>query len=90
MKGRREAEAIAAIGNARAEAYKVGVQALGDTFGLLQIFTTLAEKNIRLTPDVLVSGTQGSGASEGLIALLLRDMAASRPTGALRDPAKQV
>jgi len=83
MKGRREAEAIAAIGNARAEAYQVGVKALGDTFGLLQIFTTLADKNIRLTPDVLVSGSQGSGASEGLIALLLRDLVArnSPPQG---------
>ncbi len=79
MKGRREAEAIAAIGNARAEAYQVGVKALGDTFGLLQIFTTLADKNIRLTPDVLVNGSQGSGASEGLIALLLRDLVTSHP-----------
>ena len=82
MKGRREAEAISAIGNARAEAYRVGVQSLGDTFGLLQIFTTLAEKNIRLTPDVLVSGSQGGGASEGLVALLLRDLVATRTTPA--------
>jgi hypothetical protein len=59
------------------------VKALGDTFGLLQIFTTLADKNIRLTPDVLVSGSQGSGASEGLVALLLRDLVArhSPPQG---------
>jgi uncharacterized membrane protein YqiK len=88
MKGRREAEAISAIGNARAEAYQVGVKALGDTFGLLQIFTALADKNIRLTPDVLVSGSQGSGASEGLIAFLLRDLVARHATGAARDPAK--
>ena len=76
MKGRREAEAISAIGNARAEAYQAGVKALGDTFGMLQIFTALADKNIRLTPDVLVSGSQGSGASEGLVAFLMRDLVA--------------
>ena len=34
---------------------------------------------IRLTPDVLVSGTQGAGASEGLVALLLRDLVAKHP-----------
>jgi uncharacterized membrane protein YqiK len=86
MKGRREAEAISAIGNARAEAYQVGVKALGDTFGLLQIFTALADKNIRLTPDVLVSGSQGAGASEGLVAFLLRDLVARHATAAPPSP----
>jgi uncharacterized membrane protein YqiK len=86
MKGHREAEAISAIGNARAEAYRVGVKALGDTFGLLQIFTALADKNIRLTPDVLVSGSQGSGASEGLAAFLLRDLVARHATAAPPSP----
>lgn len=86
MKGRREAEAISAIGNARAEAYHVGVKALGDTFGLLQIFTALAEKNIRLTPDVLVSGAQGTGASEGLVAFLLRDLVARREPASPQSP----
>jgi regulator of protease activity HflC (stomatin/prohibitin superfamily) len=72
IKGRNEGEAIRAIGTAKADAYKLGVGAMGANFGLLQIFSVLAERNIRLTPDVLVSGSGGSG--EGLMALVLRDL----------------
>lgn len=76
MKGRREAEAIEAIGLAKAESYDKGVKAMGEHYGLLQIFTVLADKNVRLTPDVLVSGSQGNGSpsSEGILAILLRDL----------------
>lgn len=55
------------------DAYKLGVEAMGGTYSLLQIFTVLAEKGIRLTPDVMVAGGGGAGASEGMIAMLLRD-----------------
>jgi hypothetical protein len=55
---------------------------------LLQIFAALADRNIRLTPDVLVSGAQGSGSSEGLVAFLLRDLVARHAAGVLRDPSK--
>ncbi len=79
MKGKREAEAIEAIGGAKAEAYEAGVRAMGDHYGLLQIFTVLADKGIRLTPDVLVSGGQGGGsAAEGMLAVLLRDLVAKK------------
>jgi len=75
MKGRNEGEAIRAIGQAKADAYKLGVEAMGAHFGLLQIFSVLAEKNIRLTPDVLVGGGgNGGGSSEGIMAVLLRDL----------------
>ncbi|MBY0373511.1 MAG: hypothetical protein K2Q23_05920, partial [Bryobacteraceae bacterium] len=77
IKGRNEAEAIRAVGEARADAYKLGVQAMGSNYATLQIFQALAEKNIRLTPDVLVSGGGaggGSSAADGMLALLLRDM----------------
>src|SRR5262249_19203076 len=72
IKGRNEGEAIRAVGTARADAYKLGVEAMGAHYGLLQIFTALAEKNIRLTPDVLVSGNGNSG--DGLLALVLRNL----------------
>jgi uncharacterized membrane protein YqiK len=80
MKGLREAEAIEAIGRAKAEAYEAGVKAMGDHYGLLQIFTVLADKGIRLTPDVMVSGGgQGGGsAAEGMLAVLLRDAVAKK------------
>ena len=79
IKGRNEAEAIRAIGQARAEAYKLGVEAMGPNYAMLQIFTALAEKGIRLTPDVLVSGgDKGASAADGMLAVLLRE-AISKP-----------
>ncbi len=75
IRGRNEAEAIRAIGQARADAYQLGVQAMGDHYSLLQIFTILAEKGIRLTPDVLVAGSdKAASATDGLLAVVLRDL----------------
>lgn len=76
IKGAREGDAIRAIGEAKADAYKLGVEAMGGHYATLQIFTVLADKGIRLTPDVLVSGADkgGGGASEAMIAMLLRDL----------------
>jgi uncharacterized membrane protein YqiK len=77
IKGEHEARAVQAVGLARAEAARKGVEAMGEYYGLLQIFTSLADKGIRLTPDVLVSGS-GAGAtsaSEGLVALLTSQLA---------------
>jgi uncharacterized membrane protein YqiK len=85
IKGKSEGEAIRAIGEARADAYRKGVEAMGPNYALLQIFQALAEKNIRLTPDVLVSGSgQGGSTSEALLGLLLRDLSQNRP----QPPAK--
>jgi uncharacterized membrane protein YqiK len=74
VKGRNEAEAIRAIGQAKADAYKLGVEAMGSNYAMLQIFSVLAERGIRLTPDVLVSGGGNGNASEAMLALLLRDV----------------
>jgi uncharacterized membrane protein YqiK len=76
IKGRNEGEAIRAVGSARADAYKLGVEAMGGNYALLQIFTALAERNIRLTPDVWVQGggPNGGGTSDGLLAVVLRDL----------------
>ena len=74
VKGENEARAIQAVGLARAEAARKGVEAMGDFYGLLQIFTTLADKGIRLTPDVLVGGTNGT-ASDAVLALLAGQLA---------------
>ncbi|MEP7355079.1 MAG: SPFH domain-containing protein [Acidobacteriota bacterium] len=76
IRGRNEGEAIRAIGLAKADAYKMGVEAMGSNFAMLQIFTALADKNIRLTPDVWVQGggSNGSGTNDGLLAVILRDL----------------
>jgi uncharacterized membrane protein YqiK len=72
--GDNEARAVQAVGLARAEAARKGVEAMGEYYGLLQIFQILAEKGIRLTPDVLVGGQQGA-ASDAVLALLAAQMA---------------
>lgn len=69
IKGENEATAIQAVGLARAEAARKGVEAMGQYYGLLQIFSVLAERGIRLTPDVMV-GSSGGTASEAVLALL--------------------
>lgn len=69
LKGENEATAIQAVGLARAEAARKGVEAMGQYYGLLQIFSVLAERGIRLTPDVMV-GSSGGTASEAVLALL--------------------
>jgi uncharacterized membrane protein YqiK len=83
IKGRNEGESIRAVGAARADAYRQGVEAMGNNYALLQIFTALAERQIRLTPDVLVqAGASGNGASDGLFALVLRDMLKNKTSAA--------
>jgi len=73
IKGQNEATAIQAVGLARAEAARKGVEAMGEYYGILQIFTALADKGIRLTPDVVVGSTTGT-ASDAVLALLAGQM----------------
>jgi uncharacterized membrane protein YqiK len=69
-----EAEAIRATGEARADAYRVGVAALGpQAFATLQLMQVVGERNVRIVPDVAVSGN-GEGSLVGaLMGTLLRD-----------------
>jgi uncharacterized membrane protein YqiK len=80
IKGANEAKAIEATGLARAEAARKGVEAMGQYYGLLQIFSILAEKGIRLTPDVLVGSGTGT-ASDAVLALLASQMNRSQDSG---------
>ncbi len=72
-----EADAIRATGNAKAEAYRAGVESLGGSnYTLMQVAQTLADKNIRLVPDVSVTGAQGGGGLvDTMLALLVREKA---------------
>ncbi|MCC6537203.1 MAG: flotillin family protein [Bryobacterales bacterium] len=81
LKGENEATAIQAVGLARAEAARKGVEAMGQYYGLLQIFSVLAERGIRLTPDVLV-GSSGGTASEAVMALLAAQLTQQGPGSA--------
>lgn len=68
-----EADAIRIMGEANREAYAAMVQALGtDSVALIELFKIIADKNIKITPDVMVGGSQGSsGAFEALAGTIL-------------------
>src|SRR2546430_16910046 len=70
-----DADAIRAIGNAKAEAYRAGVESLGaPNYTLMQLTQTLADKNIRIVPDVSVTGAQGgNGLLDSMLALVARE-----------------
>lgn len=64
-----EAEAIRVTGNAKADAYRAGVEALGSQgYTGLQLMQIIGDRNVRVVPDVAVSGNGGGG---GLVDALL-------------------
>jgi uncharacterized membrane protein YqiK len=69
-----EAEAIRATGNAKAEAYRAGVESLGaQGYTVMQLMQIVGERNVRIVPDVAVSGHNGStGLVDGLLGVMLR------------------
>ena len=72
-----EAEAIRATGNAKAEAYRAGVAALGpQAYTAMQIMQTIGERNVRIVPEVSVTGREG-GMVDGLLGMLLKTQAES-------------
>jgi len=72
-----EAEAIRATGKAKAEAYRVGVESLGaQGYTVMQLMQIVGERNVRIVPDVAVSGQNGStGLVDGLLGMMLRGQA---------------
>jgi uncharacterized membrane protein YqiK len=69
--GIAKADVILAQGEATAKAYKASVDAMGDTFGQLKIVEQIATHQIKLIPDVLITGGGGSqGGSSNLDSLL--------------------
>lgn len=63
---------VEAVGLARAKAFQAQVAALGQTpTALVNAITILAERGIKLVPDTLVMGGNGSGALDGLAATLM-------------------
>ncbi len=70
-----EADAIRATGNAKAEAYRAGVEALGaPNYTVMQLTQTLAEHEMRIVPDVSVTGAQGAnGLLDSMLALVARE-----------------
>ena len=61
-------------GQAKADAYQAGVTSLGsDVYGMLQAFQIIADKNLRVVPDVLVNGgANNNGILEALMAMMTK------------------
>lgn len=69
-----EAEAIRNRGQAQAEAYQAGVEALGgEGFTAVQLMQIIGEQKVRIVPDVSVSNGQANGMMDGLLGLMLKE-----------------
>ncbi|MFC4815791.1 MULTISPECIES: SPFH domain-containing protein [unclassified Flavobacterium] len=74
--GLAEAEKIMAIGKSTAEAYQLQVSAMGgDNFTKYKITEEIGKGNIKVIPDVLISGNNGTdGGISGLLGMKLMEM----------------
>lgn len=74
--GLAEAEKIMAIGKSTAEAYQLQVSAMGgDNFTKYKITEEIGKGNIKIIPDILISGSNGSeGGVNGLLGMKLMEM----------------
>lgn len=74
LRAHGEAEAIRATGQAKAEAYRAGVESLGaQPYTMMQLMQIVGERNVRIVPDVNVSGASASpGLVDGLLGLMVR------------------
>ena len=81
LRAHGEAEAIRATGTAKAEAYRAGVESLGaQGYTVMQLMQIVGERNVRIVPDVAVSGNgHGGGMVDGLLGMILRDQAGKAP-----------
>ncbi|BAY34353.1 hypothetical protein NIES2107_62580 [Nostoc carneum NIES-2107] len=88
LRAMAEAEGIRATGNAKAETYRSGVEALGPQgYTAMQLMQIIGDRNVRLIPDILVGGSNGStnGLVDGLLSLILWNQTA-KPGEALPTP----
>jgi uncharacterized membrane protein YqiK len=75
--GLAQADVIRAQGVARAEGFKAQNEAIGAAGTLLvNVATVLADKNVKIVPDILVAGA--GGALDGLAATLTQALAGSK------------
>jgi uncharacterized membrane protein YqiK len=73
LRAHGEAESIRTTGQAKAEAYRAGVDALGaQSYTVMQLMQTVGERNVRIVPDVAVSGNSNAGLVDGLLGMMLK------------------
>jgi uncharacterized membrane protein YqiK len=74
LRAKGEAEAIRATGQAQAEAYHAGVDALGtDGFTTIQVMQIIGQGNVRIVPEVQVTGSERGGLVDGLLASVMHE-----------------
>lgn len=67
-----EAESIPLTGDAKADAYKAGVNALGSqAYTALQLMQVIGDRQVRVVPDVAVSGSNSSGLLDAMMGMFL-------------------
>jgi uncharacterized membrane protein YqiK len=72
MSGEADASAIRAVGAAKAEAYKQGIEAVGTGgYTAMQLASILGENKVKLVPDIAVSG---EGGNAGLVTAMIARM----------------
>lgn len=88
--GLAEAEKIMAIGKSTAESYQLQVSAMGgDNFTRYKVTEEIGKGNIKVIPDVLISGNGGSdGSISGLLGLKLMEMMDTKDSKEGKSPKK--
>ncbi len=81
--GLAEAEKIMAIGKSTAEAYELQVKAMGgDNFTRYKVTEEIGKSRIKVIPDVLIGGGNGTeGGISGLLGLKLMNMISEKSNG---------
>lgn len=75
IQAQAEAEKIKIVAKAQADAYDIIAAAIGQqNAALIEIMKIVSESNIRITPDVMVGGSSGSGMTDALMGTILKDM----------------
>ncbi len=89
--GLAEAEKIMAIGKSTAESYQLQVTAMGgDNFTRYKVTEEIGKGNIKVIPDVLISGNGGSdGSISGLLGLKLMEMMDTKDSKDLKEVKNQ-
>ncbi|GIQ57315.1 SPFH domain-containing protein [Flavobacterium collinsii] len=88
--GLAEAEKIMAVGKSTAESYQLQVSAMGgDNFTRYKVTEEIGKGNIKVIPDVLISGNGGSdGSISGLLGLKLMEMMDTKDLKETKPPKK--
>lgn len=81
LTGNAEAEKILAIGKSSAESYKLAVEAMGgNNFTQLKVMEAIGEQQIKIMPDILISGNGNGDPVNGLLGLRLLEELGTRNT----------